>query len=106
VVNNSFANYYVDNSNIFHEGQRMAERKGESRNDFRIYFRNFVLLALRGRTLKEVVWGGSIPPENDEVWNYLQDMGIKPDLIPRSESGENETVDHQIQLKMHRHARK
>src|SRR5712691_3423926 len=102
----NFINFYVDNSNIFVEGKRYAEKRGEQKGDFRIYFRNFVLLAFGNRPVKEVVWGGSITPKNDEVWNYLKDISIKPDLIPRSKTGENETVDHLIQLKMHRHIRK
>jgi hypothetical protein len=103
----SFVCLYVDNSNIFHEGQRFAEQnKGEARNDFRIYFRNFISLLVGGRPLKEAVWGGSIPPQDDTVWGYLRGLGIEPDLIPRSTTGENETVDHRIQLLMHRHTRK
>src|SRR5579859_3823063 len=103
----TFVNVYVDNSNVFHEGQRFAlEKRKEPRDDFRIYFRHFVDLALRKRKASEIVWGGSVPPNNDDVWSYLEQLGIKPDLIPRGTGGENETVDHQIQLKMYRHARK
>ena len=101
-----FVNLYVDNSNVFHEGQRFANNRGEDGGALRIYFRNFIQLAANGRKLKEVVWGGSIPPEKDDVWQYLKDMGVRPDLIPRSDSGENETVDHLIQLKMYRHVHK
>ena len=100
--------YYVDNSNIFHEGQRYAKQTaGESRSDFRIYFPNFVSLCLKGRKPSEVVWGGSIPPPDDSVWTYLrEELGIKPELLERTASGEQETVDHLIQLRMHRHVRK
>ena len=101
-----YVNFYVDNSNIFHAGQNLAITKGEERGGFRIYFRNFFQLAMAGRALKEVVWGGSVPPENDDVWRYLKELGANPDLIPRSDTGENETVDHLVQLKMHRHVRK
>ncbi|HEX8131311.1 MAG TPA: hypothetical protein VF527_19585, partial [Pyrinomonadaceae bacterium] len=95
---------YVDNSNIFHEGQRYAEeRVGEDRYAFRIHFAHFLYLAARGRRFDEVVWGGSIPPPTDAVWQQLGNRGINPALIPRSESGENETVDHAIQLQMYRH---
>ncbi len=98
---------YVDNSNIFHEGQRYAEQqRGENRLAFRIDFSAFLQLLLRNRPVKEVVWGGSIPPETDSVWKALRDRGVQPDLIPRSDSGENETVDNKIQLLMHRHVRK
>jgi len=102
----NFVCLYVDNSNIFVEGQRVASKFiGESRSDFRIYFSNFIQLALGGRPLQEVVWGGSIPPPKDSVWGYLRSLSINPDLIPRA-GGENETVDHLIQLRMHRHVRK
>lgn len=103
----SYVCLYVDNSNVFHEGQRFAENvKGEPRANFRLYFKNFVKLLVAGRAIKEVVWAGSIPPGNDDLWTYLEGLGIKPDLIPRADSGENETVDHKIQLRMYRHARK
>ena len=105
--NTDYVCVYVDNSNIFHEGQRFVEEvKGESRANFRIYFKNFIKLVVAGRKVEELVWAGSIPPGNDDLWGYLEDIGIKPDLIPRADSGENETVDHKIQLRMHRHARK
>lgn len=100
--------FYVDNSNIFHEGQRFAETKAhESRHGFRLYFPNFVKLCLQGRIPNEVVWAGSIPPPDDSVWTYLRDeLGIEPELLNRSGVGEQETIDHLIQLKMYRHVRK
>lgn len=98
---------YVDNSNIFHEGQRYAsEKKGEDRLTFRIHFARFIDLVTESRPTTEIVWGGSTPPSTDEVWGNLSRKGVKPFLIPRATSGENETVDHLVQLQMHRHARK
>lgn len=97
---------YVDNSNIYIEGQRVATKfVREPRADFRIYFPNFVKLAVANRPVKEIVWGGSVPPKNDQVWDFLREMHVEPDLLKRA-GGENETVDHLIQLRMHRHARK
>ena len=102
-----FVCLYVDNSNIYIEGQRVArDCIGEDSGAFRLYFKNLIELAARGRELREVVWGGSIPPRNDSLWEALRTLGIRPDLIPRAKSGENETVDSRIQLRMHRHARK
>lgn len=104
---NDYVCLYVDNSNIFHEGQRFAkDSRGELRAKFRLYFKNFVELLEANRIVKEVVWAGSIPPGNDDLWSYLEGLNIKPQLIPRADSGENETVDHKIQLLMYRHARK
>ncbi|MFD2672167.1 hypothetical protein [Marinicrinis sediminis] len=98
---------YVDNSNIFIEGQRLAAHKGESRFDLRIHFSNFLYMVSKGTfDFSEVVWGGSTPPESDKVWKKLRKKGIKPDLIQRSSEGESETVDHILQLSMHRHTRK
>lgn len=46
---------YVDNSNIFHEGQRYAEEYDhEDRYAFRIHFAHFLYLAKRGRKLDKV----------------------------------------------------
>jgi len=96
---------YVDNSNIFIEGKKIAGRKGENELAFRLYFKNFLYLVLQKRSASEIVWGGSIPPETDDLWDALRELGVQPDLIRRSETGENETVDHLIQLKMFRHVR-
>ena len=97
---------YVDNSNIYIEGQRYADqRANEDRGSLRIHFKNFLTLAARGRPTTKVVWGGSQPPNADAVWEHLRSQGIEPELIRRSEEGESETVDHAIQLRMHRHTR-
>lgn len=97
---------YVDNSNIFHAGQDYAEKAGEDRYAFRIHFENFVNLATENNPPNEVIWGGSVPPPTDAVWVTLKTQAINPILIPRSDSGENETVDHSIQLNMYRYAKK
>lgn len=104
----SFVCFYVDNSNIFYEGQRFAaESAGENRNAFRLYFPNFVKLAVQSRSVREVVWGGSIPPPDDTVWSFLrEELAIEPELLHRADGGEQETVDHLIQLRMYRHVRK
>ena len=104
----SYVCFYVDNSNIFHEGQRLAEKSmGEDRYAFRLYFPNFVALAVQSRPVREVVWGGSIPPPDDTVWAFLREgCSIEPELLRRADGGEQETVDHLIQLRMYRHVRK
>lgn len=103
--NAKFVCIYADNSNLFIEGKKVAEQHGEPKGKFRLYFPNLINVLAVGREVKEVVWGGSIPPENDHLWEYLKKINVKPDLLPRSTTGENETVDHLIQLRMYRHAR-
>ena len=98
---------YVDNSNIYIGGQTVAKQKGEDSFAFRIFFSSFLYLITNGTyDFDEIVWGGSIPPESDEVWKKIRSKGIEPELIPRSASGENNTVDQAIQLLMYRHVRK
>lgn len=98
---------YVDNSNIYIGGQTVAKQKGEDSFALRIFFSSFLYLITNGTyDFDEVVWGGSIPPESDEVWKKIRSKGIEPELIPRSASGENDTVDQVIQLFMYRHVRK
>ncbi len=71
---------YVDNSNIFHEGQRFAdEQKKEDRYAFRIHFARFIDLVTGSQSAAEIVWGGSTPPSTDEVWGHLSASGIKAD---------------------------
>lgn len=98
---------YIDNSNIYIGGQSVAKQKGEDSVLLRIFFNSFLFLITEGTfDFDEIVWGGSVPPESDEVWKKIRSKGIEPELIPRSESGENDTVDQAIQLAMYRHTRK
>lgn len=98
---------YIDNSNIYIGGQTVAKQKGEDSFALRIFFSSFLYLITEGTyDFDEIVWGGSIPPESDEVWKKIRSKGIEPQLIPRSKSGENDTVDQAIQLYMYRHTKK
>lgn len=98
---------YVDNSNIYIGAQEVAKSKGEDSFAVRLHFANFLNLITEGNPdFNEIVWGGSIPPESKAVWDVMRKNGVEPELIPRSSTGENDTVDQAIQLRMYRHARK
>jgi hypothetical protein len=98
---------YVDNSNIYIGGQEVAERYREDTSQLRIAFNNFLYLITQGdMEFEELVWAGSGPPELEDVFQSVISRGVDLQLIPRSESGENETVDQAIQLSMYRHHRK
>lgn len=98
---------YVDNSNIFIGGQEVAQVRGEDPHHFRIDFTNFLSLITNGsQQFDELVWAGSCTPEQEEVFQHIRTNGVDLQLIPRSESGENETVDQAMQLSMYRHGRK
>lgn len=98
---------YVDNSNIYIGGQEAAEEHKEDRAALRIAFNHFLYLITHGdMEFDELVWAGSGPAELEHVFKSIADRGVDLQLIPRSESGENETVDQAMQLSMYRHNRK
>lgn len=98
---------YVDNSNIYIGGQETAKHKHEDAHSLRIAFENFLYLVTHGdMEFDEMVWAGSGNTEHEEIFRGITDKGIDLQLIPRAESGENETVDQAIQLSMYRHHRK
>lgn len=96
---------YWDNSNIFHEAQRLAdEREGtpNARHLVRIHFDNVLQLALAERTLAKAVAAGSIPPEMEHLWNRMENRGIEVKLFDRGDRfrGEQEVPDRWLQLRM------
>jgi hypothetical protein len=98
---------YVDNSNIYIGGQDVAQRNQEDPTQLRIAFRNFLYLITDGDLeFDEFVWAGSGSAETEDVFQSIISRGVDLQIIPRSESGENETVDQAIQLSMYRHHRK
>ena len=96
---------YWDNSNIYHEAQRIAEeREGTpgARYLVRIKFDGLLNLALAGRPLEKAVAAGSVPPEMRSLWNRLENQGIEVRLFDRGETtrGEQDMPDRILQLRM------
>lgn len=96
---------YWDNSNIFHEAQRLAEanEKGpQVRWRIRIHFENLLKLAQADRTIERALAVGSVPPEMRQLWNRLESTGIEVQLFDRGgrERGEQEMPDRLLQLRM------
>ncbi len=96
---------YWDNSNIFHEAQRLAEEKGEGPNAryrVRIHFDHMLRLAHADRSLKKALAAGSVPPEMRQLWNRMENRGVEVHLFDRGtpERGEQEMPDRLLQLRM------
>lgn len=98
---------YWDNSNIFHEAQRLAGQQNHgpgARNRVRIEFDNLFKLAHAGRSVKKAVAVGSIPPEMRQLWNRMENTGAGIDLrlFDRGaiNRGEQEMPDRVLQLCM------
>ncbi len=98
---------YWDNSNIFHEAQRLAEERGEgagARWRVRINFDNLLRLAQADRPIARALAAGSVPPEMKQLWNRLESTGVEVKLFDRGEfwRGEQEMPDQVLQLQMMR----
>ena len=96
---------YLDNSNIFHAAQDLAEeRNGDvnARQRVRINFENLLRLAHADRPLTKALAAGSIPPALANLWNSLRRQGVEVHLYDRGGPGrgEQETPDHWLQLRM------
>ena len=96
---------YLDNSNIFHAAQDLAEeRNGDAnaRHRVRIDFESLLRLAHADRPLEKALAAGSIPPGLSMLWNRLRRSGVEVHLYDRGEPGrgEQETPDQWLQLRM------
>lgn len=96
---------YWDNSNIFHEAQRLAEELSDgpdARYRVRIHFDHLLQLAQADRRLVRAVAAGSVPPELRQLWNRLGNAGVEVRLFDRGDPGrsEQEVPDRYLQLRM------
>lgn len=96
---------YWDNSNIFHEAQRIAEERNhgpDARYRVRTNFSNMLRLAHADRPVERAYAAGSVPPEMRQLWNRLESQGVEVHLFNRgsSGSGEQEMPDRVLQLRM------
>ena len=96
---------YWDNSNIFHEAQRIAEEEGpdtNARNRVRIHFENMLRLAHADRAVEKAFAAGSVPPEMRQLWNRMEAQGIHVHRYDRGapDRSEQEVPDQYLQLRM------
>ena len=96
---------YWDNSNIFHEAQRLSEERNggpDARRRVRIDFDKMFQLARAGRPLAKAVAAGSVPPELRYLWNRLESPEVEVKLFDRGTvgRGEQNMPDDWLQLQM------
>ncbi len=96
---------YWDNSDIFHEAQRLAEGRVEgpaARYRVRVNFDNMLRLASVDRQVEKAIAAGSVPPEMRQLWNRMERRGIEVKLFDRGnpERGEQDMPDRVLQLRM------
>ncbi len=96
---------YWDNSNIFHEAQRLAEERSEGANAryrVRVNFDNMMRLAHADRHTEKAFAVGSVPPEMRQLWNRMESRGVDVKLFDRGSAGrgEQDMPDRVLQLRM------
>ena len=96
---------YWDNSNIFHEAQRIAaeeEQSPDARFRVRIDFENMLRLAHADRPVEKALAAGSVPPEMRQLWNRMEAQGIRVHRYDRGapNRSEQEVPDQWLQLHM------
>ena len=94
---------YWDNSNIYHEAQRLSEERNGTpgaRYLIRIHFERLMDLARAGREVGRAVAAGSVPPEMRQLWNRMENAGVEVALFDRGAGGEQQVPDQVLQLRM------
>ncbi|TNJ39919.1 NYN domain-containing protein [Chlorobaculum thiosulfatiphilum] len=95
-------NVFWDNSNIWLVGRGVCEqREPGDEADFRIHFAKLFDFAVDNRQVDFAYLGGSIPPNNDNLWNRFNDLGVAVEKQERGvATGGEVAVDEAIQLAM------
>lgn len=99
---------FWDNSNIHISGLNSVlpiREPNAIRELFRTDFKNLFELVRNNRTVDAAYLSGSIPPPNNALWEYIEGLGIKLQLLNKASDGtEQESVDMSLQTMMLRTA--
>lgn len=97
---------FVDNSNIFRGARRTAGKLEPTAHwmAVRVYYRNLFGLLEGKRPIATRVLAGSVPPGNDDLWDYARQAGYDTGLLKKVETDEGylaeQGVDELLHLKI------
>ena len=100
------AHVFVDNSNIFGGVQRTASvaEPAAPWPAIRLYYRNFVQLIEGRHGILTRVLAGSVPPGNEDLWEYARSAGYDTSLLRKIEKDDGrlgeQGVDELLHLKI------
>lgn len=104
-------NLYLDNSNVFIEGQRVsAARHDPSKRltkvldkQYRLDFGKLIEITCGFKTdLGKLMFYGSEPPPTDSVWAAAKQHGFKNNIFQRSKHNKEKMVDTQLTVDLMR----
>ncbi|MFH1044474.1 MAG: hypothetical protein V1796_05370 [Pseudomonadota bacterium] len=97
---------FIDNSNIYGGAMLTAgnTEPGAIHQSVRVYYRNFFeLLERPGGTVTRVM-AGSVPPGNDDLWDYANRGGYDTHLLRKVKTDDGrlaeQAVDEMLHLKI------
>jgi hypothetical protein len=93
---------FVDNSNVIGGAQRAAlEREGAPWMAVRVYWRNFFQL-IEGSMLPATrLLAGSLPPGNEELWEYSRKYGYDTTLLRRVQRDDGRLAEQAVDEVLH-----
>lgn len=106
MINTQQQSVYIfwDNSNLYIPAQdvRTSKEGPLQSKSIRLHFENLYELARAGRTVKNSLAVGSVPPDQKGLWSQLEkSTGIKVELYERGQfSGSEQGVDQCLQTHM------
>jgi hypothetical protein len=94
---------FIDNSNIFHGAKHAAanSEKHVPSCAVRINFKNLVALIEGGQVIGTRVLAGSVPPGNDALWRYAQELSYDTDLLQRVETEDGRFAEQGVDELLH-----
>lgn len=101
-MNHEKINIFWDNSNIWLTGLSECKKREPSMEaGFRIHFLNLLNHVQQGRDVSFAFLAGSIPPNNDKLWDRFKQLGVVVETQERGQSSGGEiAVDDAIHLAM------
>lgn len=101
---------YVDNSNVFIEGKKIAARRNGNGREIDFSFRldfgelyDFVAENNPGKIARALLLGSS-PPTSDKVWDVAENAGFEVVVLNRNSANQEKKVDTGIVAAMIRDA--
>src|SRR5258708_32388177 len=94
---------FIDNSNIYGVAQRVAESRHvwEHWRSVRIYYKNLFKLVEGDDNVATRGLAGSVPPDNEPVWQIARELGYGTDLLHRVEADDGRLVEQGVDEMLH-----
>jgi|ERR1700730_2883148 hypothetical protein len=93
---------FIDNSNVYGVAQRVAESRDvwEHWTSIRIHYKSLFEL-IEGQDVVTKCLAGSVPPDNDVLWQTARGLGYTTDLLHRVEADDGRLIEQGVDEILH-----